>query len=145
MCWMVPRARAFSRNEASCCRFSSTCRCETSTPKYISPNDAATRPRTQPPASHGGWELLHNEAGEACEDAPYDPCALFRGKSQAEVARAWPYEAPQWPEAGAPYEVTDKADVPGGWYGKDKARILAAVAMTKTQDSKELQRIFWEY
>ena len=26
-----------------------------------------------------------------------------------------------------------------------KARILAAVAMTKTSDSKELQRIFWEY
>jgi glutamin-(asparagin-)ase len=26
-----------------------------------------------------------------------------------------------------------------------KARILAAVALTKTQDSKELQRIFWEY
>ena len=26
-----------------------------------------------------------------------------------------------------------------------KARILAMVAMTKTQDSKELQRIFWEY
>jgi len=26
-----------------------------------------------------------------------------------------------------------------------KARILAAVAMTKTQDSKDLQRIFWEY
>ncbi|KAB2924779.1 MAG: asparaginase [Dechloromonas sp.] len=26
-----------------------------------------------------------------------------------------------------------------------KARILAAVALSKTQDSKELQRIFWEY
>jgi glutamin-(asparagin-)ase len=26
-----------------------------------------------------------------------------------------------------------------------KARILALVALTKTQDSKELQRIFWEY
>jgi len=26
-----------------------------------------------------------------------------------------------------------------------KARILAAVALTKTQDSKDLQRIFWEY
>jgi tripartite-type tricarboxylate transporter receptor subunit TctC len=26
-----------------------------------------------------------------------------------------------------------------------KARILAAVALTKTQNSKELQRIFWEY
>ena len=26
-----------------------------------------------------------------------------------------------------------------------KARILATVALTKTQDSKELQRIFWEY
>ncbi|WP_242612689.1 type II asparaginase [Corticibacter populi] len=26
-----------------------------------------------------------------------------------------------------------------------KARILAAVALTKTQDTKELQRIFWEY
>jgi glutamin-(asparagin-)ase len=26
-----------------------------------------------------------------------------------------------------------------------KARILAAVALTKTNDSKELQRIFWQY
>ena len=26
-----------------------------------------------------------------------------------------------------------------------KARILAAVALTRTNDSKELQRIFWEY
>ena len=26
-----------------------------------------------------------------------------------------------------------------------KAKILAAVALTKTQDTKELQRIFWEY
>ena len=26
-----------------------------------------------------------------------------------------------------------------------KARILAMVALTKTQDSKELQRMFWEY
>ena len=26
-----------------------------------------------------------------------------------------------------------------------KARILAAVALTKTTDSKELQRIFWQY
>ena len=26
-----------------------------------------------------------------------------------------------------------------------KARILASVALTKTQDSRELQRIFWEY
>ena len=26
-----------------------------------------------------------------------------------------------------------------------KARILAAVALTKTSDSKELQRIFWQY
>ena len=26
-----------------------------------------------------------------------------------------------------------------------KARILAAVALTQTQDTKELQRIFWEY
>jgi glutamin-(asparagin-)ase len=26
-----------------------------------------------------------------------------------------------------------------------KARILASVALTQTQDSKELQRIFWEY
>ena len=26
-----------------------------------------------------------------------------------------------------------------------KAKILAAVAMTKTSDTKELQRIFWEY
>jgi len=26
-----------------------------------------------------------------------------------------------------------------------KARLLAAVALTKTQDTKQLQRIFWEY
>ncbi|MBL8482022.1 MAG: L-asparaginase, partial [Rhodocyclaceae bacterium] len=26
-----------------------------------------------------------------------------------------------------------------------KARILAAVALTMTQDSKQLQRMFWEY
>lgn len=26
-----------------------------------------------------------------------------------------------------------------------KARILALVALSKTQDSKDLQRIFWEY
>jgi len=26
-----------------------------------------------------------------------------------------------------------------------KARILAAVALTKTSDTKELQRIFWQY
>ena len=26
-----------------------------------------------------------------------------------------------------------------------KAKILAAVALTKTSDTKELQRIFWEY
>ena len=26
-----------------------------------------------------------------------------------------------------------------------KARILAAVALTKTNDSKELQRMFWQY
>ena len=26
-----------------------------------------------------------------------------------------------------------------------KARILAMVALTKTKDTKELQRIFWEY
>jgi glutamin-(asparagin-)ase len=26
-----------------------------------------------------------------------------------------------------------------------KARILAMVALTKTSDTKELQRIFWEY
>ena len=30
-------------------------------------------------------------------------------------------------------------------HNPQKARILAAVALTKSQDSKELQRIFWEY
>lgn len=30
-------------------------------------------------------------------------------------------------------------------FNPQKARILAAVAMTRTSDSKELQRIFWEY
>ena len=61
-------------------------------------------PRATPPASLGGWELLHNEAGEACA-GPYDACGTFFGKGQAEVAAAWPHEAPPWPAAGAPFDV----------------------------------------
>ena len=33
-------------------------------------------PRERPPERVGGWELVYNEAQEACE-RPYDPCALF--------------------------------------------------------------------
>ena len=38
-----------------------------------------------------------------------------------------------------PYLLLLKQDL------KRKAKILASVALTKTQDSKELQRMFWEY
>lgn len=49
--------------------------------------------------------------------------------------------------------VIRNAEQPDGQYdwvvahdlNPQKARILAAVALTKTNDSKELQRIFWEY
>ena len=33
----------------------------------------------------GGWDLIHNEAKEACSEGIYDPCSLFKGKTQAEV------------------------------------------------------------
>jgi hypothetical protein len=73
-------------------------------------------PREQPPLHGGGWELAYNEAGEACQ-GNYDPCGVFVGKSTAEIARAWPYAAPDWPPAGAPFAVSTK-----GWYGNAKAR-----------------------
>ena len=37
------------------------------------------------------------------------------------------------------------APSPADTVNPQKARILAMVALTKTQDSKELQRMFWEY
>ena len=61
---------------------------------------AAWPARARPPADRGGWELLHNEAAEACEGT-YDACAIFAGKTQAEVAKAWPHEAGAWPPEGA--------------------------------------------
>ena len=39
-------------------------------------------------AFFSGWELVYNQANEACEDAPYDPCALLgRNQTQAQAAR----------------------------------------------------------
>ena len=58
--------------------------------------DAVTRvqsedwPRTAPPERIGGWELVYNEAQEACEGA-YDPCPLFERNGQQAVADAFRY------------------------------------------------------
>ena len=80
-------------------------------------------PRTNPPLFHGSWELVYNEAREACE-GHYDPCAIFAGKSQAEIAAAWPYAAPDWPPPGAPFEMVK----PKWWYGKQRAEIVKSNA-----------------
>jgi len=80
-------------------------------------------PRTSPPLFHGSWELVYNEAREACE-GHYDPCAIFAGKSQAEIAAAWPYAAPDWPPPGAPFEMVK----PKWWYGKQRAEIVKSNA-----------------
>ena len=88
--------------------------------KIVTKATTSAWPRDRPPLHEGGWELVHNEAGEACAGA-YDACGTFAGKSNAEVAAAWPYAAPDWPPPGAPFEV----DVEG-WYGPAtrKAAIL---------------------
>ena len=79
-------------------------------------------PRDAPPLHEGGWELVHSEVGEACAAAaigkPYDACGLFAGRSNAEVARSWPYAAPAWPPPGAPFEVTAEDK----WYGPQERR-----------------------
>ena len=50
-------------------------------------------PRDAPPRKLGGWELVYNEAQEACE-APYNPCAVFGGgRSQRQVADAFRYRS----------------------------------------------------
>ena len=77
-------------------------------------------PRSSPPFHHGGWELVYNEAAERCSGRGYDPCALFKGRTPAEIAAAWPYEAPEWPRPGAPFYVHTQRD----WYGKNKEDIL---------------------
>lgn len=61
--------------------------------------------RNEAPLSHGPWELVHNEAAEACEGTLYDPCGVFMGRTQAQIGQAWRHPAPPWPPPGAPFKV----------------------------------------
>jgi hypothetical protein len=83
-------------------------------------------PREAPPAAHGGFELVYNEAQEACEGT-YEPCDLFSGATQAAIAKAFRHTAPPWPPEGAPFEVVDPTFP--AWYGENKSEILAASAV----------------
>jgi len=74
-------------------------------------------PRASPPLAHRGWELVHNEAAEACEEKEYDACGIFKGKSQREVAAQWPYAAPDWPPPGAPFKVNGPGANGAPYYG----------------------------
>ena len=81
--------------------------------------------RDEPVLHHGGWELVYNEAGERCKGGGYDPCTIFKGQPR-DIAAAWPYDAPDWPPPGAPFEVpTGKGNGEvKNWYGKDKEEIV---------------------
>ena len=53
--------------------------------------DVQTKPfkRTKPPVKSGGWELAYYEPEPACRQSTfYNPCTVFAGKTQAQVAQA---------------------------------------------------------
>jgi len=93
-------------------------------------------PRLGAPAALGGWELVYNEAMEACTEKPYDPCSTFHAQTQEQIGHSWSHASPEWPEPGAPYEVKELPEeaeaVPNnikfkrnkGWYGPNRNKLL---------------------
>jgi len=67
--------------------------------------------REEPPLHHGNWELLYNEASEACADRAYDPCDVFVDKNMSEIAAQWLYKSPPWPPQGAPFPIREKTEL----------------------------------
>ena len=93
----------------------------------------------------GAKALIHAGTGNGSVSATVVPSLVDLRKQGIQIIRSSRVNAGGFVIRNAE-QPDDKYDwVVAHDLNPQKARILAAVALTKTQDSKELQRIFWEY
>ena len=96
-------------------------------------------------AQHGAKALIHAGTGNGSVSSRVVPALQALRKEGVQIIRSSHVN-----QGGLVLRNAEQPDDKNDWVvahdlNPQKARILAMVAMTKTQDSKELQRIFWEY
>ena len=96
-------------------------------------------------AQAGAKAIIHAGTGNGSVAAKVVPALVELRKQGVQIIRSSHVNA-----GGMVLRNAEQPDDKYDWVAAldlnpQKARILAMVAMTKTQDSKELQRIFWEY
>jgi len=96
-------------------------------------------------AQNGAKALIHAGTGNGSVSSRVVPALQELRKDGVQIIRSSHVN-----QGGFVLRNAEQPDDKNDWVvahdlNPQKARILAMVAMTKTQDSKELQRIFWEY
>lgn len=96
-------------------------------------------------AQAGAKAIIHAGTGNGSVSSKVVPALVELRKQGVQIIRSSHVNA-----GGMVLRNAEQPDDKYDWVAAldlnpQKARILAMVAMTKTQDSKELQRIFWEY
>ncbi|GAB3378336.1 L-asparaginase family protein [Azotobacter armeniacus] len=96
-------------------------------------------------ARAGATAIVHAGTGNGSVAAPVVPTLQALRQKGLQIIRASRVD-----QGGFVLRNAEQPDDQYDWVvahdlNPQKARILAAVALTRTQDSKELQRIFWEY
>ena len=96
-------------------------------------------------AQNGAKALIHAGTGNGSVSSRVVPALQELRKNGVQIIRSSHVN-----QGGFVLRNAEQPDDKNDWVvahdlNPQKARILAMVAMTKTQDSKELQRIFWEY
>ncbi|MEW7859828.1 asparaginase [Pseudomonas chlororaphis] len=96
-------------------------------------------------AQSGAKAIIHAGTGNGSVSSRVVPALQELRKNGVQIIRSSHVNAGGFVLRNAE-QPDDKYDwVVANDLNPQKARILAMVALTKTQDSKELQRIFWEY
>lgn len=96
-------------------------------------------------AQNGAKAIIHAGTGNGSVSSRVAPALQELRKNGVQIIRSSHVNA-----GGFVLRNAEQPDDKNDWIvahdlNPQKARILAMVAMTRTQDSKELQRIFWEY
>ncbi len=96
-------------------------------------------------AQNGAKALIHAGTGNGSVSSRVVPALQELRKNGVQIIRSSHVN-----QGGFVLRNAEQPDDKNDWVvahdlNPQKARILAMVAMTRTQDSKELQRIFWEY
>ena len=96
-------------------------------------------------AQAGAKAIIHAGTGNGSVSSKVVPALVELRKQGVQIIRSSHVNA-----GGMVLRNAEQPDDKYDWVAAldlnpQKARILAMVALTKTQDSKELQRIFWEY